>query len=139
MKDEVKKNGEDIIDVEVKEKEGAFKKFGRKIKRGATWFNKNRHWFGAGAIAACIIYAKGYFRGGKAERQRSEEANKSEQEFLKAMAGASGMTDEQYANAQTIRDICESMEIDPEKLMSIHEQWSQDDWDEFIEEKYGKI
>jgi hypothetical protein len=49
------------------------------------------------------------------------------------------MTDEQYANAQTIRDICESMEIDPEKLMSIHEQWSQDDWDEFIEEKYGKI
>lgn len=127
-----------IIDVEVEERKGFIKKGIRKVGSGAKWLWNKRKWFEVGAVAAFAIYVKGRFAGERFERERSEERIAEELQGLRELTGAAtGMTEEQINNAQTIRDVCSHCELDVSKLMSIYENWSEDDWEEFVQNKYG--
>lgn len=137
---EEKQNAQDVKPKLSSRIKKTLKSAGQKVKSGAKWCYDKRHWFGAGAVAAFAIYAKGHFDGEHLARKLDGERTDKELEFMRALTGdVTGLSEEKIQQAAQIREFVEDMEIDPYKLQDIYEQWSQDDWDEFIENKYDSI
>ena len=134
----MEKEIKEVKEVEVKQKGGAIKKICGSIKSGASWCWDKRHFFLGGAFAALFVYVKGYFAGCRSEREWRDRRNEDEMAFMKALVGyETGLTEEKIEQAQAIKDTLEHTELDMDKLNQIYENWSQDDWEEFVSEKYG--
>ena len=121
-------------------KENIFKKAGKKFSQGCEWLYEKRHWFFGIGLGIFAIYAKGHWDGERFVNEYREKDEKDRMDFMKALVGdKTGLTEEQIDEAQSIKNMVTNLELDPYKLQEIYETWSQDDWDEFIAQRYGGV
>ncbi len=124
----------------LKKKESIFKRAGRSIGNGCKWLYEKRHWIGGIGLGIFAIYAKGLWDGERCEREYRDKDEQDRMNFMKALVGdKTGLTEEQIDQGIGIKNALERMDIDMDKLYEIQEYWSEDDWHDFIEERYGDI
>ena len=133
---EIKKDSE-VIDVEVKEKEGFFKKLKSKVEHSYEWLYDRRHLIGLGALGMLVMYAKGHLAGELHVRENLERDKKEEIDFLRSLVGEkTGLTEEQLKQGRDIKQALDDCKIDMDKLYDIQEYWSTEDWEDFMKDRF---
>lgn len=117
-------------------KDNIFKRAGKKFSSACEWLYDKRHWIGGIGIGLFAIYAKGHWDGEVYTNNLRERNEMERLFFMKALVGdKTGLTEEQIEEAQSIKNMVTDLEIDPDKLLEIYDNWNSEDWDDFMADR----